>query len=489
MLRNKKKIALLIGIAACVMPFAWATASSVGLYFNQSTSAIPNPTANKTYVLNNGVLWMYNGTSWQSLNGPKTNLSASVAPAVGDDSADGYGIGSLWIDAVAKQAYVCVDPTVGAAVWRQYSDKDLTPKLTTGDVFADWVVSGLLGSVPGSGFAVTTPSGIAYSQGIRVVSSGYSYTYTASKDTYDYLLGDGSVNHVAVTNGAAAPTGQPGLALQKVVSNGSTVTAITRLAALSPIYKNGNSLQQAHVVLTAADPNYPQGTVLTQGTGINIATASGATTVSVSSNTAKTDAAQTFSLKQTFTAAPKLGSNSLETAAGATVTVPEATDTMATVNGTQTLDHKTLLNPLLNGVVAVQNLFQQAIIGPAAKRELLTFTPGGGLALADNTAYYTYLPPVRECDITRLTISVGGAPGGTLIITKNYGGPTLINGGPLDLSTLSPDSANTLVLTGTSASLHLLPTDKIYIEIDTLNPQPSPLDATTVVAEKQNIDY
>jgi hypothetical protein len=47
----------------------------------------------------------------------KTNLSASAAPGVTDDSDSNYAIGSLWVDTTADIAYVCVDITVGAAVW------------------------------------------------------------------------------------------------------------------------------------------------------------------------------------------------------------------------------------------------------------------------------------------------------------------------------------------------------------------------------------
>ncbi len=49
----------------------------------------------------------------------KTNLGSAVAPAVGDDSDDGYAVGSIWIDTTADRAYVCLDATVGSAVWTE----------------------------------------------------------------------------------------------------------------------------------------------------------------------------------------------------------------------------------------------------------------------------------------------------------------------------------------------------------------------------------
>jgi hypothetical protein len=49
----------------------------------------------------------------------KNNLSGTTAPGVGDDSADGYSVGSVWVNVAGspKEAYQCVDASVGAAVW------------------------------------------------------------------------------------------------------------------------------------------------------------------------------------------------------------------------------------------------------------------------------------------------------------------------------------------------------------------------------------
>jgi len=49
----------------------------------------------------------------------KINLSASAAPTTGDDTGDGYGVGSLWIDTTNDKAYICLDATLAAAVWTE----------------------------------------------------------------------------------------------------------------------------------------------------------------------------------------------------------------------------------------------------------------------------------------------------------------------------------------------------------------------------------
>jgi len=51
----------------------------------------------------------------------KANLAATTAPGVTDDSAAGYGVGSVWIDTTADIAYKCLDATEGAAVWQRTS--------------------------------------------------------------------------------------------------------------------------------------------------------------------------------------------------------------------------------------------------------------------------------------------------------------------------------------------------------------------------------
>jgi hypothetical protein len=51
-------------------------------------------------------------------------LNATVAPTINDDSGDGYGVGSIWIDVTADLFYVCLDATAGAAIWRQFQPLD-----------------------------------------------------------------------------------------------------------------------------------------------------------------------------------------------------------------------------------------------------------------------------------------------------------------------------------------------------------------------------
>lgn len=63
---------------------------------------------------------LYNGSAWEDLNGSvKNNFAASAAPTTGDDTNDGYAVGSRWIDTTNDKAYVCLDATASAAVWTE----------------------------------------------------------------------------------------------------------------------------------------------------------------------------------------------------------------------------------------------------------------------------------------------------------------------------------------------------------------------------------
>lgn len=48
---------------------------------------------------------------------PLNNFTATTDPTVNDDSDDGYTVGSRWVNLTLDESYICVDATVGAAVW------------------------------------------------------------------------------------------------------------------------------------------------------------------------------------------------------------------------------------------------------------------------------------------------------------------------------------------------------------------------------------
>ena len=74
------------------------------------------------------------------------NLAATTDPTTGDDSDDGYAIGSRWYNLTDDTEFVCLDASTGAAVWVE----------TTGGGTVDWASPGTIGSTTPNSGAFTT---------------------------------------------------------------------------------------------------------------------------------------------------------------------------------------------------------------------------------------------------------------------------------------------------------------------------------------------
>jgi hypothetical protein len=79
--------------------------------------------------------------------------TATSAPTTGDDSGDGYAIGTRWIDTATDKEYVCTDATVGAAVWVE------TTSVGTGTVTSVDIAS-TSGKITHTGGPITTSGAI-----------------------------------------------------------------------------------------------------------------------------------------------------------------------------------------------------------------------------------------------------------------------------------------------------------------------------------------
>lgn len=104
------------GGASTSGPVVSITGGVTGLTFTTGGASV---TLTGTLALTHG------GTGAVTAAAARTNLevarlhTALVAPAVTDDGAAGYPIGTSWIDTVLKDAYVSVDASAGAAVWKK----------------------------------------------------------------------------------------------------------------------------------------------------------------------------------------------------------------------------------------------------------------------------------------------------------------------------------------------------------------------------------
>jgi len=58
-------------------------------------------------------------------------FDGTATPTATDDSGDSFGVGSIWVDVSNDEAYLCVDNSVGAAVWAQVSNAGLNSTAET----------------------------------------------------------------------------------------------------------------------------------------------------------------------------------------------------------------------------------------------------------------------------------------------------------------------------------------------------------------------
>lgn len=95
------------------------------------------------------------------------NLDAATDPVVGTDSSLGYSPGSVWVNTTDDRAFVCVDATVGAAVWLETGSGPAgqvqapNASTPTGIGGAALVEGGAGGTTSGAGGAATTRGGAA----------------------------------------------------------------------------------------------------------------------------------------------------------------------------------------------------------------------------------------------------------------------------------------------------------------------------------------
>jgi len=112
------------------------------LYWDAAASKITNVAASNKFV---GFAIEAAGSSatkvkikiMNSFGDTKSNYAATGDPGVGDDSADGYVVGSIWINTTLDKVFICVDNALGAAVWAQVISDAERSKLVGIEALAD----------------------------------------------------------------------------------------------------------------------------------------------------------------------------------------------------------------------------------------------------------------------------------------------------------------------------------------------------------------
>ncbi len=73
--------------------------------------------------------------------GTRLDNATGSNPTVNDDSADGYTVGSTWVNTTSKVSFVLTDSSVGAAIWKEIVDSNSTQALS-GKSFASITITG-----------------------------------------------------------------------------------------------------------------------------------------------------------------------------------------------------------------------------------------------------------------------------------------------------------------------------------------------------------
>jgi microcystin-dependent protein len=134
-----------------------------------------------------GILQVANGG-----NGGISVYNATTAPTVNEDSADGYAVGSVWIDTTNDVYYVAVDVTVGNAIWRRFQSYDaelaaLAGLTSAADTVPYFTGSGTaaLTALPAYGRAIiSSASEAAFKSGVNLEIGTDVQAWSSNLDEY-----------------------------------------------------------------------------------------------------------------------------------------------------------------------------------------------------------------------------------------------------------------------------------------------------------------
>jgi len=122
--------------------YAIGATTFAGIKNNLNSTAVPAVTNDSASGYSVGSVWINSTTNtiyiatsvapgaanWVATTGGgggtliQDNFTAAVNPAVANDSTQGYAVGSHWVNTATNEVFVCASPTVGAAVWTYVSN-------------------------------------------------------------------------------------------------------------------------------------------------------------------------------------------------------------------------------------------------------------------------------------------------------------------------------------------------------------------------------
>lgn len=363
--------------------------------------------------------WRYDGTGYKLLgeSGYLNKYDATTAPGVGDDVADGYGPGSLWLNATSNIAYICESAAAGAAVWNQLgggvADGDYGMVSISGGVWSvdDGVVTlaklaniatdRLIGrDTTGTG----VPEAIGVTGGIEFDGTGNIRTTAFTGDVTKTAGGTATT----IANAAVSLAKMANLAQDRIIGRISasagvpealTPTQVTSMLdvftsgakGLVPASGGGTSTYLRADGVFASPAGAGTVTNSTNLTNNSLVIGNGTTDVDVAAGLT-TDGISKINLGVAGASVGGVvlfnatsGSVELRPVTGAlgssVISVPAVTDTMVTLAATQTLTNKTLTGAAMNGTVGATTpstgVFTTLVAGSATS--LLLGTAGSAV--------------------------------------------------------------------------------------------------------------
>jgi hypothetical protein len=209
-------------------------------------SGLPTLAARELAATNDARRLLFGDGTTNYVMAVQHNIAATTNPGTGDDSADGYSVGSIWVNTSTDTGYLCKDATAGAAVWDQIGTSSGAGDLPTGgtagqvlvkqsgtDYDADWEDPASSGTVPN----------VLHNGGFEVwqrgtTTAGNDDTYTADRW---YQLTE------TATGGASRQTGTQGARyagrFQNTAGGTQRIGAATIVEASDSIPYRGRSVR------------------------------------------------------------------------------------------------------------------------------------------------------------------------------------------------------------------------------------------------------